>query len=134
MVAQAEHIPVHLGSMPMAVEMLLGTGLAIVPGDSWIVNNPYTGGSHLNDVTVISAVHDGRDRLLGFAVNKAHHADVGGSAPGSMPAAATDLEEEGVVLDLQPLATAGEWVGDARARLLEASRTPVERSAAGGVR
>ncbi len=129
MVAQAEHIPVHLGSMPMAVENLLETGDDIGPGDSWIVNNPYTGGSHLNDVTVISAVHDAGERLLGFAVNKAHHADVGGTAPGSMPAAATSLHEEGVVLDLQPLTRAGQWVGDARDRLLEASRTPDERAA-----
>ena len=129
MVAQAEHIPVHLGSMPMAVEKLLATGDDIGAGDSWIVNNPYTGGSHLNDVTVISAVHDARERLLGFVVNKAHHADVGGSAPGSMPAAAVSLQEEGVVLDLQPLARAGQWVGDARERLLQASRTPDERAA-----
>ena len=119
MVAQAEHIPVHLGSMPMAVENLLATGDEIGPGDSWIVNNPYTGGSHLNDVTVISPVHDRDDRLLGFVVNKAHHADVGGSAPGSMPAAATYHLEEGVVLDLQPLKRARHWVGDARERLTE---------------
>jgi N-methylhydantoinase B len=129
MVAQAEHIPVHLGSMPMAVENLLATGDEIGPGDSWIVNNPYTGGSHLNDVTVISVVHDREDRLLGFVVNKAHHADVGGSAPGSMPAAATSLYEEGVVLDLQPLKRAMQWVGDARERLIAASRTPDERRA-----
>lgn len=128
MVAQAEHIPVHLGSMPMAVGTLLETGDDIEPGDSWIVNDPYTGGSHLNDVTVMSAVHGGpTDELMGFAVNKAHHADVGGSAPGSMPAAATSLEEEGVVLHLQRLARGGQWVGDARERLLAASRTPVER-------
>jgi len=126
MVAQAEHIPVHLGSMPMAVESLLEKGDEIGPGDAWIVNDPYTGGSHLNDVTVISAVHASGD-LLGFAVNKAHHADVGGSAPGSMPAAATSLEEEGLVLHLQRLTRGGKWVGDARERLLEASRTPVER-------
>jgi len=113
----------------MAVENLLATGDRIGPGDSWIVNNPYSGGSHLNDVTVISAVHDEDDRLLGFVVNKAHHADVGGSAPGSMPAAATSLQEEGVVLDLQPLMRAMKWVGDARQRLVKASRTPKERRA-----
>jgi N-methylhydantoinase B len=130
MVAQAEHIPVHLGSMPMAVERLLDVGDDIGPGDSWIVNDPYTGGSHLNDVTVISAVHEGKDgRLLGFVVNKAHHSDVGGDAPGSMPAAATSLEQEGIVLHLQRLTRNGEWVGDARERLLAASRTPVERAA-----
>jgi N-methylhydantoinase B len=129
MVAQAEHIPVHLGSMPMAVEQLLAIGDDLAPGDSWIVNNPYTGGSHLNDVTVISAVHDLRGELLGFAVNKAHHSDVGGDTPGSMPATATSLESEGVVLDLQRLTRNREWVGDARERLVSASRTPVERRA-----
>ncbi len=129
MVAQAEHIPVHLGSMPMAVETLLETEDDIGPGDSWIVNDPYTGGSHLNDVTVISAVHDPRGEvLLGFVVNKAHHADVGGDAPGSMPAAATYLEQEGIVLHLQRLTQQGRWVGDARERLLAASRTPEERA------
>jgi N-methylhydantoinase B len=130
MVAQAEHIPVHLGSMPMAVERLLETGDEIGPGDSWIVNDPYTGGSHLNDVTVISAVHAGRnEELLGFVVNKAHHSDVGGDAPGSMPAAATSLEQEGVVLHLQRLTRKGQWLGDARERLIIASRTPEERAA-----
>jgi N-methylhydantoinase B len=116
--------------MPMAVERLLETGDDIAPGDSWIVNDPYTGGSHLNDVTVISTVHDSKDEeLLGFVVNKAHHSDVGGDAPGSMPAAATSLEQEGIVLDLQRLRRKGQWVGDARERLLAASRTPQERSA-----
>jgi N-methylhydantoinase B len=130
MVAQAEHIPVHLGSMPMAVERLLETGDDIAPGDSWIVNDPYTGGSHLNDVTVISSIHDSKDNeLLGFAVNKAHHSDVGGVAPGSMPAAATSLEQEGIVLKLQRLTRRGKWVGDARENLLVASRTPEERAA-----
>ncbi len=111
----------------MAVEELLGTGDEVAPGDSWIVNDPYAGGSHLNDVTVIAAVHDQEGRLLGFAVNKAHHADVGGSAPGSMPATATSLDEEGVVLGLQRMTRADGWVGDARERLLAASRTPEER-------
>jgi N-methylhydantoinase B len=129
MVVQAEHIPVHLGSMPMAVEQVLASGDGIGAGDSWIVNDPYSGGSHLNDVTVISAVHNEVGVLLGFVVNKAHHSDVGGDAPGSMPAAAKSLEEEGVVLHLQRLTRAREWVGDARERLIKATRTPDERKA-----
>jgi N-methylhydantoinase B len=137
MVAQAEHIPVHLGSMPLAVEELLGRGEDVAPGDAWIVNDPYAGGSHLPDITVISPVHAGEGggdggkgsegKLLGFAVNKAHHADVGGSAPGSMPATARRLEEEGVVIPLQPLMRAGEPAGDAWKLLEEGSRTPEER-------
>jgi len=140
MVAQAEHIPVHLGSMPLAVEELLRRGEDIAPGDAWIVNDPYAGGSHLPDITVISPVHageggagrkgrtkGGKGRLLGFAVNKAHHADVGGSAPGSMPATARRLEEEGVIIPLQPLLRAGQPAGDAWRLLEEGSRTPEER-------
>jgi N-methylhydantoinase B len=128
MVAQAEHIPVHLGSMPMAVEALFTRGDDVGPGDAWIVNDPYSGGSHLNDVTIISPVHSGDGDLLGFAVNKAHHADVGGSAPGSMPATARSLTEEGVVLHLQRLRRGGEPAGDAWEMLVEASRTPDERA------
>jgi len=136
MVAQAEHIPVHLGSMPLAVEELLRRGEDLGPGDAWIVNDPYAGGSHLPDITVISPVHAGGgkaggrgagERLLGFAVNKAHHADVGGSAPGSMPATARRLDEEGVVITLQPLMRADEPAGEAWKLLEEASRTPEER-------
>jgi N-methylhydantoinase B len=128
MVAQAEHIPVHLGSMPMAVAELLGSGAPIGRGDAWIVNDPYSGGSHLNDVTVISTVHSPDGDHLGFAVNKAHHSDVGGAAPGSMPAGARVLADEGVVLSLQPLIEGGEPVGEARGTLISASRTPDERA------
>jgi N-methylhydantoinase B len=90
MVAQAEHIPVHLGAMPEAVAAVRARDPA--PGEAWIVNDPYTGGTHLPDITLVSRTE------LGFAVTRAHHADVGGSEPGSMPAGSTRLEEEGVVI------------------------------------
>jgi len=96
MVMQAEHIPVHLGAMPAAVAAVLGEDHS--GGDPWILNDPYRGGTHLPDITVITPVLDARGELLGFAANRAHHADVGGRVPGSMPADSTTLEEEGVVI------------------------------------
>lgn len=95
MVMQAEHIPVHLGSMPAAVRAV--TGETHHPGVSWFLNDPYAGGTHLPDITVVTPVHVD-DRLIGFAANRAHHADVGGSTPGSMPADSETLEQEGVII------------------------------------
>jgi N-methylhydantoinase B len=95
LVMQAEHIPVHLGSMPDAVAAVLGEEQR--PGQSWILNDPYRGGTHLPDITLVSPVFAGAD-LLGFAASRAHHADVGGPTPGSMPAFSRTLVEEGVVI------------------------------------
>jgi N-methylhydantoinase B len=100
LVMQAEHIPVHLGSMPDAVAAVLDEDHR--PGDAWILNDPYRGGTHLPDVTLISPIFDpgggGSDRLLGFAASRAHHADIGGPTPGGMPADSVRLEDEGVVI------------------------------------
>src|SRR5919106_2534 len=90
MIAQAEHIPVHLGAMPEAVEAVRAREPG--PDDVYIVNDPYTGGTHLPDITLVSRTE------LGFAVTRAHHADVGGREPGSMPAESRTLAEEGVVI------------------------------------
>ena len=90
MIAQAEHIPVHLGAMPDAVAAVARRRPA--PGEVWILNDPFAGGTHLPDVTMVSRTE------LGFAVSRAHHADVGAVEPGSMPAESTTLEEEGVVI------------------------------------
>lgn len=103
MVMQAEHIPVHLGAMPAAVEAVRDEHHT--PGRSWILNDPFAGGTHLPDITVVTPVFlepDGGP-LLGFAASRAHHADVGGRVPGSMPADSTTLDEEGVVIAPQPL-------------------------------
>jgi N-methylhydantoinase B len=95
LVMQAEHIPVHLGSMPDAVAAVLE--LEQRPGEHWILNDPYRGGTHLPDVTLITPLlHEGA--LIGFAASRAHHADIGGPTPGGMPADSTSLEEEGVVI------------------------------------
>jgi N-methylhydantoinase B len=106
MVMQAEHIPVHLGAMPAAVAAVLPERHA--PGVSWILNDPFAGGSHLPDITVITPVfatpaHAAPARHIGFAASRAHHADVGGRTPGSMPADSRSLAEEGVVISPRPL-------------------------------
>jgi N-methylhydantoinase B len=95
LVMQAEHIPVHLGSMPDAVAAVLEEEHA--PGDAWILNDPYRGGTHLPDVTLISPVFAAGE-LLGFAASRAHHADIGGPSPAGMPARSRTLDEEGVVI------------------------------------
>ena len=95
LVMQAEHIPVHLGSMPEAVRAVLGEEQR--PGDLWILNDPYRGGTHLPDITLISPVF-AEDGLLGFAASRAHHADVGGPTPAGMPVHSAQLEDEGIVI------------------------------------
>ena len=109
LVAQAEHIPVHLGSMPASVRAVIDAigaeGAEISAGDQWVVNDPFAGGTHLNDITLVApCLVEGR--LVGWAANRAHHADVGGAAPGSIPADATDIAQEG--LRLPPLRLTGE--------------------------
>ncbi len=95
MVMQAEHIPVHLGSMPEAVAAILEFEQA--PGCAWILNDPFRGGTHLPDITLINPVFLG-SVLLGFAASRAHHSDVGGPTPGGMPAGSSRLEEEGLII------------------------------------
>src|SRR5262249_34992585 len=95
LVMQAEHIPVHLGSMPDAVAAVAGCDQ--LPGRPWILNDPYRGGTHLPDITLVSPVFHAEE-LLAYAACRAHHADVGGPTPGSMPAGSTRLDEEGVIV------------------------------------
>src|SRR5947209_16011992 len=95
MVMQAERIPVHLGAMPAAVAAVIDQDHT--PGRSWILNDPYAGGTHLPDITVITPVFAGGE-LFAFAACRAHHADVGGPTPGSMPADSRTLADEGVVI------------------------------------
>ncbi|HWO82555.1 MAG TPA: hydantoinase B/oxoprolinase family protein [Solirubrobacterales bacterium] len=120
LVMQAEHIPVHLGSMPDAVAAVLGEEHE--PGRSWILNDPYRGGTHLPDITLVSPVF-GDEEMLGFAASRAHHADVGGPTPGSMPAFSRTLEEEGVVI---PPTVLDE---ETRQRLVSQMRMPRQRLA-----
>jgi N-methylhydantoinase B len=113
MIAQAEHIPVHLGAMPDAVRAVMEHEPA--RGEVWALNDPYAGGTHLPDVTLVSRTE------VGFAVTRAHHADVGGREPGSMPADSHTLEEEGVVIPPTRLDDA--VIGELVARM----RNPQER-------
>ncbi len=106
LVVNAPHIPVHLGSLGVCVRKVREV-LPMRPGDTVITNHPAYGGSHLPDVTLITPVHDG-DELIGYVVNRAHHAEIGGIRPGSMPADATRLAEEGVVIPPMYLVRGGE--------------------------
>jgi N-methylhydantoinase B/oxoprolinase/acetone carboxylase alpha subunit len=128
LLAQAEHIPVHLGSMPASVAAAIerfGPGTdgwpSLDPGDQIVLNDPFAGGTHLNDVTLVApCLVEGE--LVGWVANRAHHADVGGTAPGSMPADATEVFAEG--LRLPPVRLTSE----VRAVLLANTRTPEERA------
>jgi N-methylhydantoinase B len=128
MVAQAEHIPVHLGSMPASVEAVLhAVDGRLPPGTQVLVNDPYAGGTHLPDLTLVAAVGDDDGRLLGYVANRAHHADVGGAAPGSMPATATDIAMEGLRIPPTVVADADGVREDVLALVAANSRTPGER-------
>ncbi len=120
--AQAAHIPVHLGSLPASVAAVIERfGTSLGPGEQAMVNDPYAGGTHLNDLTLVAPCWvDGV--LVGWAANRAHHADLGGAAPGSMPADATEIQQEG--LRLPPVRVADDTV----AIVLAGSRTPEERA------
>jgi N-methylhydantoinase B len=113
MVAQAEHIPVHLGAMPDAVAAVMEHRPS--PTDVYVLNDPFAGGTHLPDITLVSRTE------VGFAVTRAHHADVGGAEPGSMPAHSRTLEEEGVVIPPTPL------TDRTLESLVERMRNPEER-------
>lgn len=127
MLAQAEHIPVHLGSMPASVQAVLERfGDLPEPGTQYAVNDPFAGGTHLNDLTIVRPVHVGA-RLIGWVGNRAHHADVGGEAPGSMPAHATRLTQEGIVVPPTVAIRNGTWTDEFLLPFLEATRTPAER-------
>src|SRR5918997_2434997 len=124
MIAQAAHIPVHLGAMPEAVRAVITRGPRA--GDVFILNDPYRGGSHLPDLTLVEAI-DVRGAVGGFAAVRAHHADVGGMSPGSMPQGATELVQEGLVLPPVRAAGPGGWEDDVLRIVLANVRTPEER-------
>ena len=113
MIAQAEHIPVHLGAMPEAVAAVRERDPA--PGELWILNDPFTGGTHLPDITLVSRTE------VGFAASRAHHADVGGMEPASLPATSTEIFQEGIVIPPVRLDD------DVTAILLANVRGPAER-------
>lgn len=127
MLAQAEHIPVHLGSMPESVAAVIRRfGDDVTPGTQYAVNDPFFGGTHLNDLTLVRPVFSDGD-VVAWVANRAHHADVGGEAPGSMPAHATRVDQEGHIVPPTECVRAGEWIAAFLDPFLAATRTPAER-------
>jgi N-methylhydantoinase B len=134
MVAQAAHIPVHLGSMPLSVKAaVLKFSESLNPGDMIILNDPFHGGTHLPDITLVSPVFVEQlsdaspPQCLGFVASRAHHSDVGGMTPGSMPVA-SEIFQEGIIIPPVKLFTKGEMRQDIYDLLLANVRTPEERA------
>ncbi len=126
MVAQGEHMPVHLGSMPLSVEAAI-EHVHMEPGDVVVVNDPFMGGTHLPDITLVQPVHrEGDGAPMFYVANRAHHSDVGGMTPGSMPLSKS-IYQEGIRIPPVKLARRGHVVEDVMALILANVRTPVER-------
>lgn len=126
MIAQAEHIPVHLGALPEAVQAVHSNDPA--PGDVFILNDPFTGGTHLPDVTLVSPLAP-TGEIVGYAVSRAHHADVGGMTPGSMPAGARETYQEGLRIPPVRLVRNGDIVDEILELILTNVRNTRERRA-----
>lgn len=125
MVAQAAHIPVHLGSMPASVTHALEQFKTFQPGDVIILNDPYRGGTHLPDITMVSPVFAGETACF-FVASRAHHADIGGMTPGSLPLS-TELYQEGIIIPPLKLVDAGIQNDGVMTLITSNSRTPQER-------
>jgi N-methylhydantoinase B len=129
LVAQAAHIPVHLGAMPLSVQACLKS-LTFAPGDVAMVNDPYRGGTHLPDITVIAPIfveEKSDPTLLGFVANRAHHSDIGGMSAGSMPLS-QEIYQEGLIIPPVKLMVGGEKNEDVWRLLMANVRTPKERA------
>ncbi|MGK7910709.1 MAG: hydantoinase B/oxoprolinase family protein [Synechococcus sp.] len=131
LVANAPHIPVHLGSMSESVQSLMrAKGDRLHTGDVYVLNNPYNGGTHLPDITVITPVFDEAGRSIQFYVaSRGHHADVGGITPGSMPPNSTTVEDEGILLDTVLLVSQGTFRESALLDLLTSTPYPARNPA-----
>ncbi|MDB9314396.1 hydantoinase B/oxoprolinase family protein [Spirulina sp. CS-785/01] len=126
LVANAPHIPVHLGSMSESVQCLITDKKSLFqPGDVYVLNNPYNGGTHLPDVTVITPVFINSNSPLFYVASRGHHADIGGITPGSMPPQSTTVEEEGILLDNLCLVSQGVFQEQALLNILNAGQYPV---------
>ncbi|MEO7424223.1 MAG: hydantoinase B/oxoprolinase family protein [Fibrobacteria bacterium] len=133
LVANAPHIPVHLGAMGESVRHILRVWPHPGPGDVFATNNPYRGGSHLPDITVVTPVFlpgtGSVARPAFFTANRAHHADVGGITPGSMPAFSARLEEEGILLDAEKMISQGLFQSEAMEKLFRSGPFPARNPA-----
>jgi N-methylhydantoinase B len=124
MIAQAEHIPVHLGAMPLTVKSIMNTFEGeINPGDSFILNDPFLGGTHLPDITIVSTIAFD-DEIVGYSVSRAHHNDIGGMVPGSMPGNAIDIFQEGLRIPPVKIVSKRKVVKDVLNLIMTNSRTP----------
>ena len=127
LVAQSKDIPVHLGAMPMSVKSCIkDLGNSLVEGSMALVNDPYSGGSHLPDLTLVAPVYS-EGRRVAFTANRAHHADIGGVSPGSMPGLSTTIHEEGVTIKPRIVVEDDILQRDTIKDILVNTRTPDER-------
>jgi 5-oxoprolinase (ATP-hydrolysing) len=131
LVANAPHIPVHIGSMSESISALISAKAAMIKvGDVYVSNNPYNGGTHLPDITVITPVFDNSDSVILFYVaSRGHHADIGGITPGSMPPNSTSVTQEGVLLDNFQLVSDGKFQEQELLELLNIGEYPVRNPA-----
>jgi N-methylhydantoinase B len=127
LIAQSKDIPVHLGAMPLSVRSCIErVGDDLVEGSMALVNDPYAGGSHLPDLTLVHPIFE-REERVAFAANRAHHADIGGESPGSMPGLSLSVEEEGILIPPRVIVKDNSLQRNLIADILEATRTPDER-------
>jgi N-methylhydantoinase B len=126
LVAQAEHVPVHLGSMLRAVQPTIASVGHLDEGDVIVVNDPFPGGGHLPDITVVAPIYV-KAKLIAYVATRAHHSDVGGMEPGSMPAKSREIYQEGLIIPPVRLYRRGELVEDVMQMILANVRTPAER-------
>ena len=125
LIANAPHVPVHLGSMDASVKVIINGTQSINAGDVFVQNNPYNGGSHLPDITVITPVFDtANTNILFYVASRAHHEDVGGIAPGSMSSLATDIHQEGILLDSVKLVEKGQFQAERIEKLFSSGAYP----------
>jgi 5-oxoprolinase (ATP-hydrolysing) len=124
LVANAPHVPVHLGAMEETVRHVIAANPDLAPGDVFATNDPYAGGSHLPDITVVTPVHSAPGKLLFFTANRAHHAEIGGITPGSMPPTSQILAEEGVLIRNLRIVVAGKSRFDELRKLLGSGPYP----------
>jgi len=129
LVANAPHLPVHLGSMDRSVETIIRLRRSEMrPGDVYMLNAPYNGGTHLPDITVVTPVFDKQGtEILFYVASRGHHADVGGITPGSMTPRATTIEEEGVYIDNVKLVDQGRFLEDETRALLQGAKHPARQ-------
>ena len=125
LIANAPHMPVHLGSMGDSVRRVIDARSSeLRPGDAVMLNAPYKGGTHLPDITVVTPYFGASEKPLFYFASRAHHADIGGITPGSMPACSQHIDQEGVLIDNVLLATAGQLLRDATLKLLRGGEYP----------